>query len=340
MANGSDGSFVINGADGKPVSIPAKEYYFNTKARCRRMMLNSLSSEARQVYACLELATMGFRQELAVVMDRGQQRPIKSIEIAAQTGLHKQNVSRALTELEEQGLALRSSVDGEVEIYSWSAPSPEKCKLNGSSNRARLPIPSYIPQSWEPLVALAKRWKLQFSIDEVTARDYEAEGAEIARDYENALAITRAFLERVCAQQPPNKEERTERYIERKESSSSEVEPERTTTTNGHPPLEDELAAVLADHGKGTLTPKQFSEVAAIVETLERPEEARQAFLKQHLPERLPRIRHPGALPAIAREFAVLWPSQFTKAKISTKNEFGRCLLCGAGPEFCQCRTG
>ena len=36
------------------------------------MMQNSLSSEARQVYACLELATMGLQQELAVVMERAR----------------------------------------------------------------------------------------------------------------------------------------------------------------------------------------------------------------------------------------------------------------------------
>jgi hypothetical protein len=57
--------FKITGADGERIDIPAGEYYFNTKARARRMMLNFLSPEARRVYACMELATMGFQQELS-----------------------------------------------------------------------------------------------------------------------------------------------------------------------------------------------------------------------------------------------------------------------------------
>lgn len=430
-SNGSAKSFQITGADGAKIEIQPGEYYFNSKARCRRMMQNSLSSEARQVHACLELATMGFRRELAMVKE---ERPIRPIEIADQTGLQKQNVSRALTELEEQGLAMRRSVDGKVEIYSWAVPKPA---TKEPGNRARLPIPSYIPHSWEPLIALAKRWKLEFTVDEVSALDYEDEGAEASQKLLDALAVARAFFDKVCAPLPLNKEERKERNI-RKESSSSFLEEPELTTTNGHgrehnyerdveetatgnprlpehgasgdclPTLtgavhrpsawtaesnrlasaispgsnggeqsvcdirlpggtgiagtepnsvdarylqlgaagedargqpEDErggksqeeigsidetacnkeesglrnlkvnLRNVLAEHGKGTLTPKQFSEVEGTIAGLECPDDAATFLIKEHLPGRLPRIRHPGALPAIAREFAALWPA-------------------------------
>ena len=78
MSNGKEKGkpFDIQGADGSTIQVQAGEYYFNTKARCKRMMLNSLSADARRVYACLELATMGFQQELAVTMEKGGTRPL------------------------------------------------------------------------------------------------------------------------------------------------------------------------------------------------------------------------------------------------------------------------
>ena len=44
--------FEIAGADDRIIGVPPGSYYFNAKARCRRMMQDSLSGEARRVYAC------------------------------------------------------------------------------------------------------------------------------------------------------------------------------------------------------------------------------------------------------------------------------------------------
>ena len=148
-------SFQIKGADGKQVSIPAGEYYFNSKARCRRMMLNSLSSDARRVYACLELGTMGFQQELAVVqIAKDKQRPLGPLDIREQTGLLRQNVRRGLEELEKAGLAQRVAVDGgplqkgKVLLYSWAVPQKQAEKFG---NRARLPNPAWDPDRFPGL---------------------------------------------------------------------------------------------------------------------------------------------------------------------------------------------
>lgn len=194
--------FKIKAADGTTLEIPDREYYFNSKARGRRMMANSLSSDARRVYACLELATMGFQQELAVTMERGEQRPLTPYDVRQQTGLLKQNVTRGLVELEDAGLALRKAPDGgvlrkgQVLIYSWAVPRRPK---EENSNRARLLFPDWFPESWEPLKPFISRYKYSITADEVSARDYFEEGAEVARAYQHAEMVTARFLERICA---------------------------------------------------------------------------------------------------------------------------------------------
>jgi DNA-binding transcriptional regulator GbsR (MarR family) len=200
-SEGKSAPFEITGADGQQIQIQAGEYYFNTKARCRRMMLNSLSSEARQVFACLELGTMGFKQEECVTMSNGEKRPLTNGDIKKSTELSKRYVRRALLELEEAGLAERRSDDGgplrpgHTRIYCWAEPA-----------------------SWEPLRPLIKRLRLSISISEEAARDLLSEGEEAARMLEKAHEEAARFLERVCAPPSPNKEERTERKeLERKE---------------------------------------------------------------------------------------------------------------------------
>jgi len=238
--------FKIKSADGQTITIPDGEYYFNTKARARRMMLNSLSSEARQVYACLELATMGFQQELAVTMENGKLRPLARHDIARKTALSEPHVRRGLVELESQGLAQRRSTDGgplykgKVEIYSWAEPrNPQREK--GSQRAA--PIPEWVPESWKPLQPLIKRLKLELLPELGAARDsILAEGEEIARGFEKAEKGARKFLKGVCARARPNKEERTERTKERTgrpESSSREEvirrEEAKTASTSPNP---------------------------------------------------------------------------------------------------------
>jgi hypothetical protein len=241
-------AFEIKGADGSTIAIDSGEYYINTKARCRRKMLNSLSPEARRIDACLELGTMGFLQELAVEMESGKRRPMVPGDIARKTGLSKQHVRRGLEELENAGLAERRSDDGgplrhgHVLIYSFAVPREQK-KTESSQRAATLP--PWFPESWESLKPLIKRLRLSLSTDEGLARGYFEEIAEAARGYQKAEKVAVELLKRVCAQpeKPPlNKEERNERTFERKSfssSSSSSAEAARldqTTTTETPPP--------------------------------------------------------------------------------------------------------
>ncbi len=223
--------FKLKAADGTPLEIADGDFYFNTKARGRRMMANSLSSDARRVYACLELATMGWKQELAVVqIGKEKQRPLTPTDIKEQTGLSKQHVRRGLEELENAGLAQRVADDkgalrnGHIEIYSWAVPrEPEKEK----GSRARLPFPAWFPESWEPLKPLISRFKYSLIDDEVAARGYFKEIAEAARDYQRAEEVAIRALERVCAGRKSASAslsyERTERTLRERTSSSSEV---------------------------------------------------------------------------------------------------------------------
>jgi hypothetical protein len=219
--------FKLKTADEATVEIKDGEYYFNTKARARRMCLNSLSSDARRVYACLELATMGWQQELAVIMDAGEKRPLTPNDIRLQTGLSRQHVTTGLVELEDAGLAERRSRDGgalrkgQVLIYSWAVPRPPKKE---DCTRAQVQFPDWFPESWEPLKALISRYKYSITADEVTARGYKEEGDAAARGYKEAAIVAERFLERICAQRKRDAasllNERTEIYKERTSSSA------------------------------------------------------------------------------------------------------------------------
>lgn len=228
-------AFKIKAADGTALEIQDGEYYFNTKARARRMMLNSLSNDARRVYACLELATMGFQQELAVIMDGGKIRNLSPSDVCQQTKLPKQKVRDAFEELENEGLAKRESDDGNalrkghIRLYSWAEPHPTRPNIKEVAPRGY--FPSWFPDSWEPLKPLISRFRYSLIEDEVAARGYFEEGAEVARGYQQAAEVAARFLERVRAE--PKKAraslyERTERTVER-----------TTTTVQASSPEED-----------------------------------------------------------------------------------------------------
>jgi hypothetical protein len=79
--------------------------------------------------------------------------------------------------------------------------------------------------------------------------------------------------------------------------------------TNGAPQevvvdaLEEELPDLLATHGKGSPTKKQFSEVRNEISKLPEPKQEEAIFVREYLPPRLCKIQHAGALPTLAQEF-------------------------------------
>jgi hypothetical protein len=227
-------SLQIRSASGEPIDVPNGEYYLNPKARPRRMMLNSLSKDARQVYACLETMTMFFRQELAVVMEKGILRPATPTDIVQRTGLDDQRVRRGLEELEDQGLGERQADDGgalrkgHVNIYSWAEPRSIKCKEDNSG--APLESSLHFPPEWAALQPLINRWKLEFNLDESSCALLLSEGEAVARAYQEAEKLARAFLERVCAHPRPNKEEIKERNTSER---NTHTEDQPSLATNG-----------------------------------------------------------------------------------------------------------
>jgi predicted transcriptional regulator len=221
-------AFLIQGADG-PVEVPAGQYYFNTRARCARMILNHLSRGARQVHACLELATMNWRREVAMVQEKNGERPLTISDISSQTGLDKADVRRFLDELERNGLAERMAKDGgalrkgAVLIYSWAQPrepKPEKLGVRAPS------IPEWIPESWRALRAFANRGRYAIPDDlDEGARTLELEeGERVARNLENAQEEAARYLDSLCARDRPNKEDRHDRQNRPKEPAAAALE--------------------------------------------------------------------------------------------------------------------
>ena len=250
-------SYSIKAADKTIIEIPPGEFYINPKARTRRLMLNSLSKEARQVYACLELGTMGYKQELAVITElmpdgRKRRRPLTPGDISRKTGLLKQAVTRALVELEEAGLAERKSDDGgplrngHMLLYSWAVPKRHPASPNnGKGKRARLPFEEWFPPEWSPLVPFIKRLKYEVSIDEVNARDYLLEGKEAARVYQEGIKVVERFLSKICAQPSgdpsikkettPSQKGRTERTGDAAAAASSPLPTEPAAAAPSQP---------------------------------------------------------------------------------------------------------
>ena len=239
------------------------------------------------MHACLELATMAFKHEKAVKMTRQGLVPLTPADLAEQTGLSKQHVRRALAELEALGLAERRGVNGgplhkgRVEIYSWAVPREPK-EENGS--HARLPFPSWVPlDSWASLLSLANRLRIEIPQEIGSARDsLLPEGEEIARRLQEDEMVARAFLERVRAQGAHNKDEITERTIEKEPPPTSppvlvpEPEPESQEPA-GRPDglvsqnesLKPEVQKHLETFAIPRLTPETIAEVVKHIDTPE-----------------------------------------------------------------------
>jgi hypothetical protein len=245
MANGNNG-FQIQGADG-PLEVPPKEYYRNTKARCRRMMENHLSKEARRVYACLELHTMSFAQEKAVIMvPPGRIRDLTTTDIAAETGLDGSSVRRALDELDDEGLAERRGKDGgplqkgNVQIYSWAEPHPDPAKKRARAPGKKGEDPNWIPEALQPLTRFLKRNRLslpeEISLDDPLARALLSEGEQLARAREELDMKSTRWAEQVRALERLYNVETKETEEEEEPSSSDSLQlEEEPTTTNPNP---------------------------------------------------------------------------------------------------------
>lgn len=258
------GTYTVQGADGRDLVVPYGEWYRNTKGRIRRMMQNSLSGNARRIYACLELATMGFSQEQAVTMDNGKKRLLLSADIMRQTGLKRQYIDNGFDELEEAGLAERRCINpdiplqkGNIAIYSWAVPQAPKvadCHARYDKN------PEWMPPSWvdsdSPICRLLKRLRISPSPDFLPPRDYISEVEESAAAYQTAEDCLVAKLRLSCAK--PSAVESSLLLEKNGKEHNNNSTPPVNGNGNHHQtaPAEEDVVVVLnALSGFGTPTP-------------------------------------------------------------------------------------
>lgn len=204
-------------AEGQPVTIPKGRWYINPKARAERLLLNSLSSDARRVYACLELHSIAYHQEECVIDEGKRRRPLTPADVRAKTKLTKQGVYRALIELERAGLAERRATDagglrnGRVKLICFLEPRETAAHHHLENARPSAVWPDWFPSGCEPLKAYITQQKISLlanidEIFEVDAREYFiAELEEAARAHFEAAEVLARKLERVRARHPLNR---------------------------------------------------------------------------------------------------------------------------------------
>ena len=208
----------FDGADGE-VRVPNGEWYINTKARTARMMKNGLSRGARQVYACLELATMGFDREKALVWEKVRtkegttkliERPQTNADIAGLSGLDESDTSKFFKELCVEGLAeAREIIEGKglhkgnIQLYSWAQPREPKKE----ESWVRAPtIPDWFPSedpALQPLrTALSRRrsWSKIQNMDDGARTTFLVMCEETARTIKEAEEAVARLEDYACAQ--------------------------------------------------------------------------------------------------------------------------------------------
>lgn len=230
----------ITGADGQPIEIEPGAYYVNPKARCQRIMREQLSPEAGRVHACLELATMGWHQELAVKLERGKKIPLTP-DVCQQTGLSRQHTRRAIAELENKGLAERRSKDGgslrrgQILLYSWALPrdNPKKvCSQRAATNSDGL------PSQFHPLVILSKRLRIKIDFSDENVREtITRDGEQIARNLHESEFVAARFLKSICAQSEKPVHIRKK---DRKDRTTKDTPPPPTSCSIAAPKAEEE----------------------------------------------------------------------------------------------------
>lgn len=201
-------------------------WYRNPKCRAEWLRGSKLSKKGRQIYACLELGTMNFDQEVAVVMiGKDEFRLMTVDDVARQTGLSERDIRRGMEELKRFGLGEARSSDGgqirkgHVELCCWAEPrqpvTPDPDEEIAAARCRNSPVPEWFPEAWAPvqkdgnrtgtLWSFAKRQKIKLEPEIAAARcrnpDVIERGNEVARNLENAENAARAFMDEVSA--PP-----------------------------------------------------------------------------------------------------------------------------------------
>lgn len=176
------------------LGIQEGEWTHESKLCLKRAMKCRAFGEAARVYACLGLHTKAFRQEKAVKMEAGKCVPLTPRDIAAETGIHRKHIRRALTELKTWGLVnIEGSTKDRVLIYAWVKPRDVDTEKIVTARGDNFPP---LPEALKPFESYFKQWKIPIPAisDIVTSREYLEELEALARGYENAkMALARAL---------------------------------------------------------------------------------------------------------------------------------------------------
>ncbi len=232
--------------------VPPGDWYSEAKAFARAAMRAAeLSADAFLVLICLRLHTMPYQNERATTMYKGDKLPLTPSDICEETGLTRQNVRRALVELEEAGFALRKPIGegglhkGNVEIYCWVLPHAHAKKHKVVARDYNLP-----PR----IIALVRLFRVPLPDDFVATPDYKAFVEKAADDYKEAKIVAAGRLKEaffVGPGAPAYKEERkslkesTERKTAGASSASSSagfidnILPTDERTVKGSPVVEE-----------------------------------------------------------------------------------------------------
>jgi hypothetical protein len=256
----------------------------------------------------------------------------------------RQNVRRALAELEDTGAAERQLSDGRP----LSSLSVHQRKSLGQGEDLRLMFylrPKLAAReevakqcdylnmasfaTLKPAVAFFRKLRIAFNADpKVVDMDYlTRETGVLISDYqkEHSTFIENYRKRAMVVIENAHKERKVESINNERNtpSSSSRVEPPEaepsTTSVSVSSVLSNELPALLRH--KGALTISQLSEVVAVISQLEEPDIAVRYFLDFYLPSRLRRSEHVGAVPAVTRsEFAATWPTHLREIQVGKWN--------------------
>jgi hypothetical protein len=226
------------------------EWYGEAKAFARTAMRSArLSTDAFQVLVSLRLHTMPYQSELAVTMRHGKRCPLSPSDIAKETDLSRQNVRRALVQLESAGFAQRKPIGdgglrkGNVQVYCFTVPhSPVKAPYKTSHDF----------NLSHDVLKLVRRFRIPLPADFAATSDYRAYVEAAAERYKEAEMVAVRELKQaffVAPGAPPYREERRglKEIPERDPSTSSTSKAVATTTSTLkrlHP--ERETALVLA----------------------------------------------------------------------------------------------
>ena len=211
------------------LGVKPGEWYIDTKARAKRAMRCRSFSPVARFHIRMGLATMGFRQELGVMLVDGKEVPITPDVLCRDTGVNRKHFRQYWDQYEADGFGRSEGLTkGSILLYGWAIPrerAKKNCHTIGDNP------PDVPPELVKRLNSVRVPLPPDIVTDPVTISGIEE---RLARIEAERLSL-REYLESHRAG-TAYKDERNGKELNHRESSSSSVEDviyveEGTTTT-------------------------------------------------------------------------------------------------------------